>query len=272
MSASASLVGGGFSLLELLVSTAIMMVVTGAIFSLVNPSHGTARRSPVSDLQQRMRVGSDALFKELMMAGAGPYFGAGPDRCSTSSRRSCHGGWDCWMRTTRKVYKSDTLTLTYIPNSHAPDEHLAGDAAAIGGAGDLSAQLPGAQGPVRVRDRDDGAHLRQYRPLRHVHAHPGAGRCRPRAASRPGPHYSYVAGSTITQAVSNTYYRNAATNQLMVADGGRPRPRSSTTSWTSASSISAILRHRGRPIRAWPAGRTASTAMHTWWARDADRG
>ena len=31
-----------------------------------------------------------------------------------------------------------------------------------------------------------------------------------------GLNYSYAAGSTITQAVSNTYYRNAATNQLMV--------------------------------------------------------
>ena len=52
-----------------------MMVVTGAIFSLVNPSHGTAHAARSVDLQQRMRVGSDALFKELMMAGAGPYFG-----------------------------------------------------------------------------------------------------------------------------------------------------------------------------------------------------
>ena len=63
----------GFSLVELLVSSAIMMVVTGAIFSMVNPSHGTARSQPeVSDIQQRMRVGSDTLFKELMMAVAGP--------------------------------------------------------------------------------------------------------------------------------------------------------------------------------------------------------
>ena len=66
----------GYSLVELMVSTAIMMVVTGAIFSLVNPSQGSARTQPeISDLQQRMRIGSDTLFKELMMTGAGPYFG-----------------------------------------------------------------------------------------------------------------------------------------------------------------------------------------------------
>ena len=54
-----------------------MLTVTGAIFSLMNPAQGTSQAQPeVADMQQRMRVGSDALFKELMMAGAGPYQGA----------------------------------------------------------------------------------------------------------------------------------------------------------------------------------------------------
>ena len=33
----------GYSLVELLISTAIMLVVTGAIFGLVNPSQGTGK-------------------------------------------------------------------------------------------------------------------------------------------------------------------------------------------------------------------------------------
>ena len=81
-----------------------------------------------------MRVGSDTLFKELMMAGAGPYFG---DRTGSLlnfapivPRRM--GLLDA---DGRAVYKSDTLTLTYIPNFVFPDEHRADDAAAIGGAG-----------------------------------------------------------------------------------------------------------------------------------------
>ena len=36
--------------------------------------------------------------------------------------------------------------------------------------------------------------------------------------------YTIVAGATITQIVSNTYYRNAATNQLMRYDGVTRRP------------------------------------------------
>ncbi len=68
----------GYSLIELLVASAVMLVVTGAIFGLMNPAQGMSQATPeVSDLQQRMRVGTDTLFKELVMAGAGTYQGPG---------------------------------------------------------------------------------------------------------------------------------------------------------------------------------------------------
>ena len=67
----------GYSLVELIVSTAIMITVTGAIFALMNPAQGNAQTQPeVADMQQRMRVGNETLFKEMVMAGAGPYQGA----------------------------------------------------------------------------------------------------------------------------------------------------------------------------------------------------
>ena len=54
-----------------------MLTVTGAIFGLMDPAQGTAQAQPeVADMQQRMRVGTESLFKELVMAGAGPYQGA----------------------------------------------------------------------------------------------------------------------------------------------------------------------------------------------------
>ena len=66
----------GYSLIELLVASAVMLVVTGAIFGLMNPSQGMSQAAPeVSDMQQRMRVSTDALFRELVMAGAGTYQG-----------------------------------------------------------------------------------------------------------------------------------------------------------------------------------------------------
>ena len=66
----------GFTLVEMLVSTALIVVVTGSVFSMLNPSYGTFQAQPeVSDMQQRMRVAADAVQKDLVMAGAGTYSG-----------------------------------------------------------------------------------------------------------------------------------------------------------------------------------------------------
>ena len=62
--------------MEMLIATGIMMTVTGAVFTLMNPTQGTYKAQPeVSDMQQRMRVGVDMLTKDLIMAGAGTYMG-----------------------------------------------------------------------------------------------------------------------------------------------------------------------------------------------------
>ena len=50
----------------------IMVGITGVIFSLVDPARGSFRAQPeVSDMQQRLRVGSTFLNDDLVMAGAG---------------------------------------------------------------------------------------------------------------------------------------------------------------------------------------------------------
>jgi type II secretory pathway pseudopilin PulG len=68
----------GFTVLELMVATAIMMAVTGAVFSFMNPAQGAFKAQPeMSDMQQRLRVGVDAIQKDLLMAGAGSYVGSG---------------------------------------------------------------------------------------------------------------------------------------------------------------------------------------------------
>src|SRR5205085_6800640 len=109
----------GYTLLELLVSTAIMVTITGAIFSLVNPAQGSSQAQPeVADMQQRMRVGTDVLFKELVMAGAGPYQGnvTGslmqyfapilPRRVGSTSPDPTTGA---------NSFKADRITLSYVP-------------------------------------------------------------------------------------------------------------------------------------------------------------
>ncbi len=67
----------GFTLTELLVSTAISMGVVASLFSILNPAEGTFQAQPeVADMQQRLRVSVDTLNKDLMMAGAGLYSGS----------------------------------------------------------------------------------------------------------------------------------------------------------------------------------------------------
>ena len=66
----------GFTLVEMMVSTAVMMVIVAGVFSLLNPTYGTFQAQPeVSDMQQRMRVAADTIQKDLVMAGAGMYSG-----------------------------------------------------------------------------------------------------------------------------------------------------------------------------------------------------
>jgi hypothetical protein len=113
----------GYSLIELLISSAIMITITGAIFSLVNPSQGTSQTAPeISDLQQRSRVGADVLFNELMMAGAGTY--QGPVRGALVSffapvlpRRVGRVNPDPTVG--NGSYRTDTITLAYIPNTYS---------------------------------------------------------------------------------------------------------------------------------------------------------
>ena len=67
----------GFTITEMLIAVSIMMAVTGAVFTLMNPAQGTFQAQPeVSDMQQRMRVGVDTLTKDIVMAGAGAYIGS----------------------------------------------------------------------------------------------------------------------------------------------------------------------------------------------------
>ncbi len=67
----------GFGVVELLISTTLMLLVMAAVFDAVHPAHGAFRAEPEAmDLQQRLRVATDTLSRELAAAGGGPHHGA----------------------------------------------------------------------------------------------------------------------------------------------------------------------------------------------------
>ncbi len=68
----------GFTLVEALVATTIVVLLTAGVLSALNPARGVFKTQPeVADMQQRLRSGVDALTRDLVSAGAGPYSGAG---------------------------------------------------------------------------------------------------------------------------------------------------------------------------------------------------
>jgi hypothetical protein len=211
----------GYSLVELLVSAAIMLTVTGAIFSLVGPSQGTSQAQPeVADLQQRMRVGADTLFKEVVMAGAGPYQGA-----VTGSLINFFA--PILPRRTGRVspdpitaFRADAITLTYVPNSYSqttlsssmpqPSAELKVNTQKNCPRGEelcgfeegMSLVIFDSSGNFDTFDitevQDDAGHL-QHRGQQFNHA--------------------YEVGAAVTQIVSNTYYLDRTTNQLRRYNG-----------------------------------------------------
>jgi prepilin-type N-terminal cleavage/methylation domain-containing protein len=61
----------GFSLIELIVALAITGAVLAAVFTAIDPAHGSFTTEPeVADMQQRLRVATHTLADDLVAAGA----------------------------------------------------------------------------------------------------------------------------------------------------------------------------------------------------------
>ena len=122
----------GFSIVEMLIATVIMMAVTGATFQLMNPAHGMFAAQPeVSDMQQRLRIAVETLKKDLLMAGAGTYSGNNklgslgqyvatilPDREGNVSADP-PGTYKCTTTFCSSLGASDTITIMYVPPTAA---------------------------------------------------------------------------------------------------------------------------------------------------------
>lgn len=110
----------GFSLLEVLIATAIMLTVTGGIFTLLNPSSSMFQAQPeVVDMQQRLRIGTDTLTRDLLMAGAGAYSGSQSGSLTgffapiQPSRQGTLAAYDDGVG----AYKTNAITLYYVPST-----------------------------------------------------------------------------------------------------------------------------------------------------------
>ena len=120
--ASWSCGAAGFTLIEMLVATAIMLTLTAAVFTALNPSQGIFQsQSELSDMQQRLRVGVDTLTHDLMAAGAGAYLGSQPGGLVgffapiLPARRGNLASIDDGPG----AYRTNAVTLLYVPSTSA---------------------------------------------------------------------------------------------------------------------------------------------------------
>jgi prepilin-type N-terminal cleavage/methylation domain-containing protein len=105
----------GFSLLELLVATSLLLVVIASVFQAMHPAYGSFHAQPeMADLQQRLRVATDTLARALLAAGGGMDQGSGAGPLNNfvapvlplrQGRRSPDAAG---------TFKTDTLTVLHI--------------------------------------------------------------------------------------------------------------------------------------------------------------
>ncbi len=223
----------GFTIIELMITSIIMMAVTGAIFTLLNPAQGTFQAQPeVSDMQQRLRVGVDAISKDLIMAGAGTYSGASGTTGALVNffppilpYRAGNLNPD-----PPGSFKTDTISITYVPPTSSQTT--------------ISDPMPQPSAEIKVKAQP-GCPVTQGQPdqlcgfkegmraliFDDTGAYDSFNITNVQGAASP-PHFqhrldtfskSYGSGARIAQVATHTYYfkadSTAGTYQLMHYDG-----------------------------------------------------
>lgn len=215
----------GFSLLEVTIATAIMLVVTGSVFSLMNPAQGAFSAQPeVSDMQQRLRVASDTLYKDLVMAGGGAYQGSMGGSLGNYFAAVLPRRVGSTLEDAPTVFKTDTITLIYVPATVAQttlaDQGPNLNSAEIGVNKDPGCppgdDLCGFKPGMTVMMYDDSGN---YDIFTITAVQTNAMHIQHNSDNLT--YTGYNANTTkIVQAANFVYFLNTATNQLMFYDGG----------------------------------------------------
>ena len=208
-------------MLEMVIATALLMAVTAAVFSVMNPVQGAFQTQPeLADMQQRLRVAHDTLYKELIMAGAGTY--AGPLLYSFAPilpyRRGLVGDAG------PGAYRDDTLTLFYVPSTPAQtttSQIIPGNASPVTlsvnpeSGCPVGASLCGFSAGQTVLVFDDTGNYDTFKLTSVAGAAGTMSLNRPTASAAD----DWPAGSKVVQAASRTYFLNPTGRQLMYYDG-----------------------------------------------------
>jgi hypothetical protein len=209
----------GFTVVELVMAAAILMVITAALLQFASMTARLAHvQGDLADMSQRGRVAAAALYHDLLMAGAGPWHGgsAGSVGDRVPAVRPHRAGPK--LPDPELAYSSDRISLLYVPDTRVQTRLLA-DMAAAGAPLVIDAGGPGCPGGgvcgFRAGDRVlvVGDHPGDQEVFT-VHS-AGDGLLLPAAPlSRP-----YLEGDEVALVTERVYYLDHATRRLMVYDG-----------------------------------------------------
>ena len=216
----------GFSVVELTVALALTLTVVGAVAAIVNPARSAfAAQSEAVDVQQRLRVGVEALTRELIAAGAGSPVGGQPGPLYDVIPPLMPFRRGASRSDPPETFKTDTITVVSVPAT-AAQTTLAADLAP--GATTLTL-MPTAGCPDRINlcGFAPGMTVLVYDPggafdIFVVDAvDDGASQV---AVASVESAFTYSSGAAVVEARVHTYSlkEDAASrsSQLMQADGG----------------------------------------------------
>lgn len=215
----------GFSLLEVIVAMAITMGVTAGVFAVLNPSQDSFQtQTEVSDMQQRLRVASDTLTKDLVMAGGGSYQGSMSGSLLYMFAPVLPYRIGSQNDDPPGTFKTDTLSIIYVPPTDAqttlannPGNSLTNSAVTnVQPEAGCPANDPlcGFTTGMNVMIYDQNGHMDTFT----VTQVPGGTKLQHNSSKLTYP-FPMNPSTHIVQANNFTYYFNQATSQLMFYDG-----------------------------------------------------
>jgi type II secretory pathway pseudopilin PulG len=110
----------GYTLVELLIAMLITLAVTAVALAFVGPTHDAFRVQPeAADVQQRIRVGVDALQRDLLMSGAGLYAAGavGPLHQAIAAVMPYKVFGSTSDAAIDPAFKADAISLLFVPST-----------------------------------------------------------------------------------------------------------------------------------------------------------
>lgn len=211
----------GVTLVELLVAAGITVAVTGALLQFATMTQRLVQaHGDLSDLNQRARVAGAVLYRDLVMAGAGPWHGTARGSLASilPALRPARAG--AKQPDPELAFFTDRISVLYVPDSRSQTT-LAADMAAAGAPLVIDTAAPGCPAGGACGFRAGGrAVVLGAQPGRFDAFTVGTAGGGLLTSAAPLS-AAYAQGSAVAAVTERVYYLDRLGRRLMVYDGAQ---------------------------------------------------